>query len=492
MPSINVELRVYIDLNGDGDFNDIYENVSGYVRQATWFLGWRERYQDVADTPTASITLDSSLREWSPEVAGAFFSIYPPIQKQVLIAARYFEPLIPGFTESAMWRGWIDKVAVVPGENVGDRSVTVYCTGHKKFIDSSMLVLPLQEAKRADQIIDAVFSATTQPISKSLEPGAVIYPYAGDTFDDFTTGYQAIRAVTEAERGRFWYDRNGAARFMNRTTIATDITTDVGNIEYATITYDYGQDVINDVRVNCYPRGISVTNDIVLWTRQGEITIPPGNTRTLRATFNDGTGAQVAGRNLQVPNVGAGTLAFSGGNVFVTGFTPDARGVEIALSNTGGIDATVTTLIVKGQKITALNVEQARAQDAASIALYGRRMLTLDLPLLYSADLAKDIADYELFRRSKPRGAVGSVKQVSNSREVDQSVLLATIMGRVTVSETQTGHAGTYWIIGEEHTWLSGRLWATSYILEPANTTAFWLLEIPSRSELDMTTILGL
>lgn len=492
MAAIDVELKVYIDLNGDGDFNDVYENVSAYVRQATWFLGWRERYQDVADTPTALITLDNSLREWSPEVVASFFSIYPPIQKQVLITARYYEPLLPGYTEMSLWRGWIDKVDVAPGEVIGDRSVTVACVGHKKFIDDAMLVLPLQEAKRADEIIDAVFAATVQPISKSLQPGAFIYPYAGDTFDDFTTGYEAVKAATLADRGRFWYDRAGAARFWNRTTVATDITTDVANIPYQAITYDFGQDVINDVRVNCYPRGISATNNEILWTRQGNIVIPPGNTRSLRATFNDGTGAQVAGRNVQTPNTGAGTLAYSGGNVSVSAFTADARGAEMTLSNTGGIDATVTTLVIKGQKITALNVEQARAQDAASIAQYGRRMLTLDLALLYSADLAKDIADYELFRRSQPRGAVGAITQIGGSQQIDQSVLLASIMSRVSVSEYQTGHSGTYWIIGEEHTWMSGERWETTYLLEPANTTAFWLLEIPGRSELQLTTILGL
>jgi len=493
MALVDVELRVYIDLTGDGDFVDTYENVSAYVRYAEWFIGWRQRYQDVADMPTLTLTLDNSSREWSPEVAASFFSIYPPLQKQVYVTVRYYEPAIPGYTELALWRGWIDRVDVTPGRYTGDKSVTVYAVGHKAFIDQAEVRLPLQEAKRADQIIDAIFTATAQPIAKSLDTGAVIYPYAGDTFDEGMTGYDMITAVVQADRGRFWYDRTGTARFANRTNVALDTTVDVSGIAYSQMTYTYAADVINDVRVKVYPRALSVSTTETLWTRQGNLEIPPGSSRTLRATFNDGTGTKVAGRSLATPSTGAGTLAYTGGSVSISAFVADAQGVEITLTNAGPGDATVTTLIVKGQKLTALNVEEAMSSNATSISAYGKRSMTLDLPLLYSYDLGKDIADYELFRRATPRGTVAEITQVRPNNSIDQSVLLVSIMNRVTVTEYMTGHTGTYWVIGEEHRWSAGnRSWEVVYTLEPADTTAFWLLEVVGRSELDQTTILGL
>lgn len=486
MVAVDVELRVYIDLDDDGDFNDPDENVSAYVRSAQWFLGWREPYQDIADTPTATIVLDNSSKRWSPEVTGSLFASNQPIQKQVAIAARL------GSINTWMWQGQISEIRVTPGEYTGDRSVVLICVGHKALIDNAeVTALPLQESKRADQIIFAIFNATAAP-GAYLQTGAFIYPYAGDTFDNFTSGYEAIKQVVLADRGRYWYNRTNQAIFWNKTTVATTTTVDVEEMPYQALTYEYGRDIVNDVRVNCYPRALSPTNNETLWTRQGSFTIPPGDSRTLRASFNDGTGAKVAGRNLQTPNTGNGTLAFTGGNVSVTSFVPNATGVDITLTNTGAADATVTTLIVRGQKITALNVEQARSEDATSVSQFGRFIRTLDLKLLYSFDLAKDIADYEIYRRSKARGVVRTLTQIGTSTRIDYSVIIATIMSRITVTENQTGHTGTYWVIGEEHRWYAGQKWETVYYLEPADTTAFWLVEVPGRSELNHTTILGL
>jgi hypothetical protein len=489
MTTISVELRVYIDLYSNGSFSDPNENVSAYVRAANWFIGWREPYQNVADTPTATITLDNISRTFSPEVPGSLFNIYQPLNRQVKIAVWRFDTN----TEVDLWRGWIDKINVTPGQYTGDWSVTLHCVGHKAFIDKTPLVLPLQEAKSAPQIIDAVFDATVQPIAKSLQTGAFIYPYAGDTFDDYASGYDAIAAVTRSDLGRFWYDRSGTARFWNKTTIATTTAETYSNMPYQSLTYTWGRDLTNDVRVRAYPRSISPTNNETLWALQGVIVIPPGGSKTLRALFNDGTGAKVAGRNLQTPSANAGTLVFTGGPVSVSAFAADARGVEITLTNTGTSDATVTTLIVKGQKITALNAEETSIEEPASISVNGRRMYSVDMPLLYSSDLARNVAEYILRRRwYKPNGAVETLTLIGTAQNIHVSVMSVTVMSRITVNEYQTGHTGVYWVIGEEHAWTAGSRWETVYTVEPANTTLFWLVEVPGRSELNHTTILGL
>jgi hypothetical protein len=177
----------------------------------------------------------------------------------------------------------------------------------------------------------------------------------------------------------------------------------------------------------------------------------------------------------------------------VSAFVADARGVEITLTNTGTSDATVTTLIVKGQKITALNAEETSIEEPASISVNGRRMYSVDMPLLYSSDLARNVAEYILRRRwYKPNGAVETLTLIGTAQNIHVSVMSVTVMSRITVNEYQTGHAGVYWVIGEEHAWTAGSRWETVYTVEPANTTLFWLVEVPGRSELNHTTILGL
>ncbi len=169
-----------------------------------------------------------------------------------------------------------------------------------------------------------------------------------------------------------------------------------------------------------------------------------------------------------------------------------ASGAALEIANGGAQDAVLATCTVQGRKITDFGRMEARQFDGASMALYGRRVLNLNLPSVDRFDDAESIARFELQRRSSPRGTVQALTVQSHGtagggHHAEQLAL--TIGSRVQVEETQTAHGGDYFIIGEAHELTnSATFFKTTWYLEPAPDSLPWKLGDDTRSRLGQTT----
>ncbi|MFN8372570.1 MAG: hypothetical protein U0694_06800 [Anaerolineae bacterium] len=104
-----------------------------------------------------------------------------------------------------------------------------------------------------------------------------------------------------------------------------------------------------------------------------------------------------------------------------------------------------------------------------------------DLPALSSADEAEQVVNFELARRTSPRGTLRRIHLSAIKHAA--AILARTLFDRITVSDTQTGHSADYFIIAEEHTVdLGGTRHRTTWLLEPASASHFAMLNI---AELD-------
>ena len=328
---------IEIDWDRNGDYSSAQDDVTNRVISAKWSLGFDEVYADVADNTLLRLTLDNTDRLFSPEnISSPFFGKLVP-QRPLRIQSN------DGTTTRTHWVGWIDSIQPVVGR-YGQRTVELVAVGAMQFLKATETALPLQRDKRTDEVIAdlikevvippalnrawvlgrtggselsaSTYLATTAAYSE-LEPGVLHLGIAADNWvrqggytdvaqDSFDV-YRAIGDVTAAERGRFFFDREGKAVFWNRhhllqgdTPLATfdDSMTDLA--------YSYaGLDALkNEVTVIAHPRTISASAEDVLWKLdEAVITVEADKPRTVYVKYDDVANKRVGAEEVTVTNV---------------------------------------------------------------------------------------------------------------------------------------------------------------------------------------------
>src|SRR5262249_38920554 len=242
-----------------------------------------------------------------------------------------------GTTTRTHWVGWIEKVEPTVNAN-GQRQCKITAAGPMLFFMAAETRIALQENQRTDQIIAELLKEVVIPpalngawyigtggmseigastwlantsLYSTLDAGKTTLALAGDTWvrqggladqrQDTFDVYRAIKDVTAAERGRFFFDRSGKAIFWNRHRLLDDNTIAATFDDAMTgLTYNYAgaDDLKNEVSVVCHPRTISGTSDQVLWQMSHEQKVPKGATVTVEVKYKDASGQRCGARNV--------------------------------------------------------------------------------------------------------------------------------------------------------------------------------------------------
>ena len=526
MPSLpNAQWKLLVDWNRDGDFSDASEDITQYVIEWHWKLGNSNPYQEIGDEAEATFVLDNQTGYFSPERAGPYQGLMDR-NTPVLVQSVYGGVTIDHFT------GWVDTVQPTPG-TVQPRRAVLNCSGIKQILEKTTVYLELMESVTADQVIDAILlqvGATPANLTGNwllgvtnfsemgektwladpadfwtLQTGLQIFPYVADTWADGVTAMDALADVVAAERGRLFQGRNGKLIFWNRAYLQTNVTSlfSVIDTTFETMDYRYGENLANVIRITISPRTISAAGNELLWEAEDDIVVPrdgvDGKGKTIRASFKsteDGT--HISGRNILKPDRTRGTLAGTKLKYLDLAFEADARSAKMILKDqartpSGTSRITVTTLQVRGQKLTTWKQQEFEAVDEDSLARRGRQEYVVNATLLDDEDFARQVINFELARRKDPRGEIFSMTVRNHSQALLNQMLNRTMGDRITVSETQTGHSSDYFIVGEEHTLIDGTAnYTTTWYLETADNQHYWVLGETDFSELGETTFLGL
>jgi hypothetical protein len=523
--------KIQIDWDRDGDFTTAIDDITDYVMSAKWVLGLQKPYQEVAQEMTLGLILRNSDRRFSPENKAS--PLAGKVRPQV--PARVVSD--DGVTERVMWTGWVQTLKPTVGKH-GERTMKILCAGAVEFYTATETKIELQENKRTDEIIAQLVAEVVYPPkmagmfilgvpghteldettrlgeaggASNLETGQLTLGYAADNWvrqggytNQANTGYdvyRGIRDIVAAERGRFFFDREGAAVFWNRhhTQLATEPVKAMLDDTMQGMDYVYaGADYLkNEIVVIAHPRTISESDQEVLWELgSGVIRVKaaegdnPAEAREIYAAYKDENDTRVGAKDVTVTDI-----EYEDGCTGPVTVEIDERanGALLKLTNTGTKDALVKKLIVRGRKIVDRGRLEATANDGISQGRYGRRTLRLNLSSLDNLDDAQYIADYELTRRSTPRGMATSVVLKShafNGGNQHAAQLDVTVGDRVTITETQTGHSDTYIVIGESHQ-LEGPLYTMQWYLEPQPVVTPGLVGVAGRNELGVSMIVG-
>jgi hypothetical protein len=511
---------VAIDWDRDGKFTETYDDVTDRVVSAEWFLGARQPYQETADNSVLSLTLTNQDRRYSPEhKSSPLFGKLVPFRPVRIQSSD-------GLVTTTHWRGWVEGFQPFTNQ-FGQRYTQVVATGAMQLLKAAETSLPLQESKRTDEIIADLVEEVVPPpciglawivgrVGNSelgvntllappytaLDEGLLTVPLAGDNWvrqggssdakQSTFNVYHAIRDVAAAERGRFFYDRDGKAIFWNRHRVFQgEVASALFDDTMTDMAYAYAglEHLKNDIIVTCHPRDITTSDQEVLWELKGAvINVSTAEPRTLYVNYKDENDKRVGGKEVTVTD-----LKFQKGSAAVT-VEEQANGAKLTFTTTGTSEAVITQCIVRGRKIVDSGTMDAKEVDSDSITEYGRRTLQLNLPLIDQLDLAENIAKLEKNRLGQPRGAISSLKLVSHGTQGGSQHLFQrglSLGDKVIVAETQTDHEGAHYIVGESHKLTAGgTLFETTWYLEPAPASSPWKLGVEGRSELGKSAVL--
>ncbi|MEM7342998.1 MAG: hypothetical protein AAF485_02035 [Chloroflexota bacterium] len=514
--------KIEIDLDGDGDFSEVNEDVSSYVQGINWQIGFTDAFEPMARAATLGMTLRNADKRFSPENSDS--------------------PIAPNFTRGKVVRitstyesvtrvhslTWIEAIDPTPGTKRA-RVTQVNGEGLLSRAQKPEANAPVMENTRSDVAIDTVLLAggvlppgftgrwllgqpghsevgvNTQLGAASdylaADAGVTTFAVIGDSWAG-TSIYSALQDIVGREAGKLFTNRNGVVEFWGRDHLFTDTDVDATfqESDFFDIDYTYGDDLANRVTVPVRTRTIGTSNE-TLGQIDKAIEIEPSESREVSFRYVDAaTGANVSGKNAVAPVANIdftatanedGTGANYTSNITAVIVAESATRSKVRFSNSGGASAWVQPgATIRGIKITDYGEADVEKEDLASIRDYGLSTYTYPF-VMDDVAIAESLAQHILDYRRLPRGRIRSVTILPyKSTALTAQALTRTIGDRIAIGETQTDVFGDYFIVGEKHR-LTGKNYQLTWFLEPASVSTYWQLEKTGFSELGETTYIA-
>lgn len=386
---------------------------------------------------------------------------------------------------------------VIEAVNGGGRGTTmeVFLSGRLRMVGDEHVAMPLMESVDTLDILTEVLAVA--PLRQALKDGSGnLYALVGEwelgtdvlgaaftnySFDTSLASYDFIgdnwgeaaisRVVSEAvsaEWGWLYESADAGIVFVNRRTIDLDTSAplaftedDVGGNEVAQ------SDLINEIAIRLQSR--STEADALVWEAANAIRFPEGSTRN-RVTFlnTDGRilGAGDLEYEIQVYDAQAG-----GDVVGRAGVEAFATGVEIVVENTGSGSWWVQAgAQIRGTARILGSPQEYIERDHSSINKYGRRSWQVPMPAFADTLDAFEVGKIGLLY-SEPRMRLRSIRL----KYIDPTQVNFELGRRVSVTLTEFGISGVYWVSGISHVGRPSNLTTTLY-LRPASEVLYFIV----------------
>lgn len=170
-----------------------------------------------------------------------------------------------------------------------------------------------------------------------------------------------------------------------------------------------------------------------------------------------------------------------------------ANSAEITLDGTKNpYPINITKLQIRGTPLTTFSQQSVTAANQDSQIAYAIGSEQVSYPLIDTANLAQNIADFRIYRSSEPIAAFTRIGWVLNKDSTRQSRGLAMFVGRrITISDSWMQHNADYIVVGFRHSITFGgeHTHEITCVLKPCERETFWIL---GTSTLGDNTRLGL
>lgn len=372
--------------------------------------------------------------------------------------------------------------------------------------------IPVQLDKRADEIFTLLIgSVPFQPDALEIDTSPDTYAYALDSAQDERSSVLGeLQKLALSELGHIYQKADGTVVFESRNRRAVsegvvDTFTDVNAISGfgASVARD---DALSRVQVITHPRKVDAAANTVLFRLDNPLQVGANTNVTILGPYRDPNqeAARVGGTDMVTPVAGTDYAANSssdGSGTDLTAFVSLAvnfggNGARVVVTNNGSSAAFVTLLQLRGRGIYDYQNVVLEAEDATAQINVGTTA-TANMPYQDDAALGAEIALWllNLYKDTEKLAESATIFIPRSDEVLATRVLSREISDRIEIVEQMTGFiaeaTGGHFIQSVKLTIDQRDNLSVTWGLAPANRQQFWLLEIPGRSELDETAVLG-
>jgi len=273
----------------------------------------------------------------------------------------------------------------------------------------------------------------------SYEAGDETFTIAADKWNsNDTNGVSAIQDVVDSEQGLFWIARDGTVTFKARNylfkqpTVASSLTVNSEHTDFDAV-MDQEQ-IANRVEVEARPRAqlasavvaeskaaITVPGQSGTARWNGTVVLSGGGSTTVKLPFTDATTGKPCGATSLVLPLVANTdymindLADGSGFDYTTAanctfsYVVNGANIEITITNNALGPLFITRLQVRGVAVVTYDPQVFAVEDATSQDAYGKRVISVKLPLASTVQYAQALAEYTLGRYKDPAFRINAI-----------------------------------------------------------------------------------
>lgn len=486
-----------------GHSTNVYDVITNEVKAWDADSGKRNWLATEMDEGTAHLTLDNSSRRYSPEYSGG--PLYTYMKQRLLITIDIQDPVTSAYTRK--WSGFIGKYEPMPGQHSA-METRLTCEQAKWQLDRIQYTAETSGTFKSNELIEDVLLAgwlsaatplqavanraranacyaTNKADIMTLDTGISDLTVTGETWGEGSSASRVIDECMKVERGFFFVNASGVAKFYNRlhyidpdltpSTVVVNLNTDTTKNDYV-----YGADFYNNIKVTYYPAEESTTE--TLWESNGIIKVVGRRTKSITAKLEYDTGKKKTASTVNAfdGTVDASTIQVMNGASFASAVTG-----EIVSNENGVVNFTLhnsargwlnVRVALKGTSVQSFGGQVVEVTDTVNGIRGGKVTLPVSSKLIGSENQARNLGYYLLKALATAAGQIKAYTMISKSNTMLQNQLNNGIATKVSVSEYQTGHSGTYFVCGERLTWRPGLLEATESLFPLDRVNFYWRL----------------
>ncbi len=440
---MSTTFQLYIDSDDDGTVD---EEFTAKVVSMDWKLGFSDELQHVAPLSKATIILDNL---------------------QALVANDVYNHQIKitgtatGHAETTLWTGWGRSITLAQNFT----TMTLECVGLEEPLYTQRVSIPIQLDQKAGAILQLVIDqvnfrlkdfgdsillddpdtgfvgkliADSDKIGINLDSGVQTFPYAGDRWDN-ALAIDIIRDIVSSDSGRFYTNRIGTLVFVDKDGLVTGTGVSITDLAATDSAFVTGSTVFNASQITFTGRFVG-TPDSVLFQIDEALKIQPGKSRKIKCRYRDSndnpSGATVvnplfADTNYTANRNEAGTASNQTENINLDTIAEDGNSITLEIHHTKPFDIWLTKLEVTGTPLSKSDPMTVEVVDFPAAVKDGYRYISSAAPLLATAELAQNAANFELNRRTLS-------DDIYNSAEFDASLdddfLAASILDEIFIT----------------------------------------------------------
>lgn len=504
MAAVFADYKFYVDWDNNGDFTDVYDDITAYVFSAQWQRGIRNG-TDIIPQHTAGrceFSLDNRDGRFSDYNAAS-----PLYQKAIPGRPIKITMTIGLGVEKTMWMGKLDEME--PELTAEPQLMKVKLRGYGIFEwmeQRKKVKIALQSNKTAKQLLDTIAAAV------GLTAGERRFDTGQTQFQKFWTdgeisALDAFRSVTNTEGGILLEGNDGTVVFEDRShrftaphtvSQATYTNAVAGAVRYNSIEQILSgqKSVFNRIEASAKTFDLSedqlLVSQIDIYADDGQIGKPielaAGASTELDLLFPaPGTVAQeIAVNDWSLLDMQADTaIDGSGTDVsadITVSYSEYSNSMHVTLTNTGGVTAYIVVLRGWGVAINEGPPVEVFAEDATSIANFGTRVYPFPGEFIESKVEAEGWCAYLLSLRKDPTRAV----EVNLDANVNAAHLLEAytrdLSDRVTIvgdSKTSLYVNGDFFVEHMTHKVVKNGIHTVTYTCYAVAGTAWPAVSIP-------------